>query len=132
MPREELRFLARGGGLGMTANVQLWRMKNYYVYLLSNESKMTYTGITSNLVKRVWEHKSKTKPGFSQRYNLYKLVYVERFEDVRLAIAREKEIKAWRRSKKVILIESQNPRWNDYAADRFPKKKRRGGTRESQ
>ncbi len=76
-----------------------------------------YVGITNNLERRVHEHKEKLTSGFTQRYNCVKLVYYEEFSDVNEAIAREKELKGWRRSKKVAIIESINPDWRDLSAD---------------
>lgn len=90
-------------------------MKRYYVYMMSNVSKMLYTGITNDLERRVKEHKYKAGHGFTSRYNLHQLIYYEEFQDVREAIAREKEIKGWRRDKKVALIENINPGWVDLA-----------------
>jgi len=74
--------------------------RSYFVYLMSNESRMLYVGVTNDIHKRVFQHKSKLIPGFTQKYNLYKLVYFEEFGDIRAAIAREKQIKGWLRSKK--------------------------------
>jgi len=76
-----------------------------------------YTGITGNLVRRVWEHKNKVILGFTSRNNLTSLVYYECFVYPDAAIGREKEIKAWRRSKKVALIEAMNPRWDDLSRE---------------
>jgi len=84
--------------------------RRYFVYIMSNESRMLYVGVTNGLHKRVFQHKSKLIPGFTQKYNLYKLVYFEEFGDIRAAIAREKQIKGWPRSKKVALIVAMNPR----------------------
>jgi putative endonuclease len=81
------------------------------------KSAVLYTGITGNLPHRVWQHKHKLTPGFTSRYNLTCLVYYERFFYPDAAINREKEIKGWRRSKKMKLIESMNPRWDDLAKD---------------
>ena len=81
------------------------------------KSAVLYTGVTGNLARRVWQHKSKMIQGFTSRYNLTQLVYYERFFYPGAAIAREKEIKGWRRSKKIKLIESMNPRWEDLAID---------------
>jgi putative endonuclease len=72
-----------------------------------------YIGVTNNLVRRVHEHKQKLTPGFTSRYGLNRLVYSEDFNDIRIAIAREKQIKGWLRKKKLTLIESMNPEWND-------------------
>ncbi|HTA56869.1 MAG TPA: GIY-YIG nuclease family protein [Candidatus Baltobacteraceae bacterium] len=91
----------------------------YFVYFMSNESKMLYVGVSNDLMKRVFQHKSKRIPGFTQKYNLYKLVYFEQFGDIRAAIAREKEIKGWLRSKKVALIVTENPHWKDLAESWF-------------
>ena len=93
--------------------------KRFYVYIVTNRprSHVLYTGITGNLARRAWEHKNKVTPGFTSRYNLTRLVYYECFFYPDAAIAREKEIKGWRRSKKIKLIESMNPHWHDLAAD---------------
>jgi putative endonuclease len=93
--------------------------KQFFVYIMTNgpKSAVLYTGITGNLRRRVWQHKNKLIPGFTSRYNLTLLVYYERFFYPDAAIAREKEIKGWRRSKKIALIESMNPRWEDLAKD---------------
>ena len=80
---------------------------------------MLYVGVTNDLHKRVFQHKSKLIPGFTQKYNLYKLVYFEMFGDIRAAIAREKQMKGWLRSKKVALILTKNPQWNDLAESWF-------------
>lgn len=93
--------------------------KSYFVYIMSNSSKMLYTGVTSDVETRAFQHKSKRIPGFTQRYNLHKLVYIEKFSSVREAVGREKQIKGWLRSKKVALIESVNPQWFDLAEDHF-------------
>jgi putative endonuclease len=84
---------------------------------MSNISKMIYTGITNSLSRRVREHKQKVNEGFTKRYNIHRLVYYEEFKDVRKAIAREKEIKGWRREKKVALIKEMNSKWKDLAAE---------------
>ena len=92
-------------------------MNQYYVYIMSNKSKTIYTGITNNLHRRVFEHKSKKIKGFTSRYNITKLVYYEITNEVKTAIAREKQIKGWIRKKKIDLIESMNPEWNDLSED---------------
>jgi putative endonuclease len=91
--------------------------KQFHVYIMTNRqrSHVLYTGITGNLTRRVWEHKNKTVEGFTSRYNLTRLVYYECFFYPDAAINREKEIKGWRRSKKIKLIESTNPHWHDLA-----------------
>lgn len=84
------------------------------VYILANRRNGTlYTGVTSNLVKRVWEHKSDLVEGFTRRYTVHMLVYYELAETMEAAIAREKQIKAGSRAKKIQLIESMNIEWND-------------------
>jgi len=92
-------------------------MNQYYVYIMTNKSKTLYTGITNNLERRVYEHKQKLLPGFTAKYNITKLAYYEETTDVLAAIAREKEIKGWLRSKKIKLIELSNPDWRDLATD---------------
>jgi putative endonuclease len=91
--------------------------KKFFVYIMSNgpRSASLYTGITGNLPRRVWEHKNKLIPGFTSRYNLTRLIYHEAFAYPDAAIAREKEIKGWRREKKIRLIQSMNPQWEDLA-----------------
>jgi putative endonuclease len=96
-------------------------MKTYAVYILSNTSRMLYIGITGDLDRRIWEHKKKLIPGFTSQYNLHVLVYLELFANVKAAIAREKELKRWGRSKKLALIRSANPNWTDLAATHFKK-----------
>jgi putative endonuclease len=88
-------------------------MNNYYVYIMTNNSKTLYTGMTNDLTRRVYEHKQKLIPGFTQKYNITKLVYFEETSDVNAAISREKQIKGWLREKKITLIESMNPEWKD-------------------
>lgn len=80
-------------------------------------SATLYTGITGNLIRRVWQHKNHLIPGFTSRYNITRLIYYEEFAYPDSAIAREKEIKGWRREKKLRLIQSMNPRWEDLAKD---------------
>jgi putative endonuclease len=89
----------------------------FSVYIMTNgpRSHVLYTGVTGNLDRRVFEHKNRLLPGFTSRYGLDRLVYFESFVDPDAAIDREKQIKAWRRSKKIRLIESMNPLWHDLA-----------------
>ena len=94
-------------------------MKRYYVYILANASKTLYTGMTNDLERRIYEHKHKIIPGFAKRYNLTRLVYFEDTTEVKQAIAREKEIKGWVRQKKIALIESTNPGWDDLSCNWF-------------
>ena len=85
-----------------------------YIYIMSSRyNKVLYVGITSYLIKRVWEHKNKVVDGFTKRYNLYKLVYYEIYDDIETAINREKQIKSWSRRKKAELINALNPSWDD-------------------
>jgi putative endonuclease len=90
---------------------------NYYVYIATNsEKEVLYIGVTNSLVRRLLEHRDNrgTKKSFAGKYYCNKLVYYEHFTDVTQAIAREKQIKGWRREKKIALIESMNPDWNFY------------------
>ncbi len=87
--------------------------RQYYVYIMTNKSGTLYTGVTNNVVKRVYEHKEKVVEGFTKRYNITGLVYFETFSDAYSAIAREKAIKGWLRKKKIELINSANPDWKD-------------------
>jgi putative endonuclease len=87
--------------------------RTYWVYIMTNHSGTLYTGVTGNLARRVYEHRHRLVPGFAMRYRLDQLIYAESFAEVRDALAREKQIKAWRRSHKVALIDSANPEWID-------------------
>ena len=88
--------------------------KNFYIYIMANKHNTTlYTGVTNNLIRRVYEHKSKLVDGFTKRYNVDKLVYFEMFDRAEDAITREKQIKAGSRSRKIELIHSMNPPWDD-------------------
>jgi putative endonuclease len=87
--------------------------KQYYVYMTASISKVLYVGVTNDLVRRIWEHKEKLVSGFTDKYNVNRLVYFEVGVDALGAIAREKQIKAYRREKKVALIEALNPGWKD-------------------
>jgi putative endonuclease len=90
------------------------KLLSYYVYLLASRKHGTlYLGVTSDLAKRVFEHRSKAVAGFSARYGVGRLVWYEIHQDVAAAIGREKEIKKWRRDWKIALIEKDNPDWND-------------------
>ena len=86
----------------------------YYVYIITNKNNyVLYTGITNNIERRLYEHKNKLIDGFTKKYNVYKLVYYEQTSDVESAILREKQIKGWIRLRKIKLIESLNPFWED-------------------
>jgi putative endonuclease len=101
-------FLA---SLGMTCGGI--KVKQYYVYIMASPKGTLYTGVTNNLKRRVYEHKHKLIEGFTKKYNVVRLVYCQETPDIRAAIAREKQIKGWRRSKKLALIKSVNPEWQD-------------------
>ena len=89
-------------------------MKQYYVYILASKRNGTiYTGITSNLIKRIWQHKTGATKGFTSKYNVTQLVYYEIHHDIRDALKREKNIQSWKRAWKIELIEAKNPNWND-------------------
>ncbi len=85
----------------------------YYVYIMASFSRVIYVGVTRNLVRRVSEHRNGAVEGFTKRYNIHFLVYYEEYADIRDAIQREKQLKSWRRSKKLSLIESLNPGWQE-------------------
>ncbi len=91
----------------------------YYVYIMTNKNNtVLYTGVCNDLMRRVWEHKHKVNPrSFTARYNICKLVYYEWGSDINAAIAREKQIKGWLRSKKIALIENENPEWKDLSEE---------------
>ena len=96
-------------------------MNQYYVYILSSLSVKLYVGFTNNLIRRVYEHKQGLVEGFTRRYDIHRLVYYEETNDVEAAIFREKQIKKWRRSKKIDLIKSINPKWEDLSAGWYEK-----------
>ena len=87
--------------------------KNYYTYIVASRSRTLYIGVTSNLEQRIWQHKNKTYEGFSASYNCNRLVWCEQYCNVGAAIAREKELKGWRRARKIELIEETNASWSD-------------------
>jgi putative endonuclease len=87
--------------------------KTYYVYMMTNQSRTLYIGFTSNIRERVWQHKAGLFEGFTSRYKINMLVYVESFGDAFSGIAREKQLKRWRREKKLRLITQDNPDWHD-------------------
>ena len=96
-------------------------MKTYYVYILASKKNGTlYIGLSSNLAKRIYEHKNKLIEGFTKKHNVNKLVYYEETTDIRIAISREKQLKKWNRAWKLELIEKCNPEWNDLAEDWIP------------
>ena len=92
-------------------------MAIYYVYIMTNRTRRLYLGVTNDLGRRVYEHKYRLGAGFTSNYFLERLVYFEDTDDSGAAIAREKELKGWRRSKKIALIQKVNPRWSDLSRD---------------
>ena len=92
-------------------------MKTFYVYIMGSKSGTLYVGMTSDIKKRVYEHKNHSMPGFTDKYNIDKLLYVETTGGPSSALNREKQIKAWKREKKVALIDSINSEWNDLSED---------------
>lgn len=89
-------------------------MKTFYVYILASQRNGTlYVGMTSDLMKRIWEHKNKVVKGFTEKYNVDKLVYYEQTDDAYAALQREKILKRWKRKWKLDLIEKENPEWED-------------------
>jgi putative endonuclease len=103
--------------------------KTYCAYIMGSLSGTIYIGITSNLHKRAFQHKFHKIEGFTDKYQVERLLYWESFNDVHKAIAREKQLKGWRRSKKIALIESVNPHWLDLARDWYPWMNSRGASR---
>jgi len=100
--------------------------KWYDIYMMSNRSKTIYVGVTGHLRTRVWQHKTGQVEGFTSRYKLDRLVYLEKYKYVRHALAREKQLKGWTRVKKIRLIVSVNQAWKDLAEDRYPELGARG------
>lgn len=101
------------------------RERHYFVYMIASISRVLYVGMTSNLRKRVWEHKNRIFEGFSKQYRCYRLVWYESYDDVANAIDREKQLKRWNRMKKEWLICLKNPTWEDLAADWYEQEKSR-------
>ena len=90
---------------------------DHMVYILSNASRMLYVGMTSDPVRRMYEHRAKLQDGFTRRYNLTMLVYFEEFVSRPEAFDRERQLKGWSRAKKIALIEQLNPQWLDLSSD---------------
>ena len=113
------RNLALGGGRSLwtrAEEAEVAALKTFYVYIMASKSRTLYTGVTSNLERRVLQHQGKLLPGFTARYNINRLVHYEVFGEIMAAITREKEIKSWSRKKKITLIESVNRDWKDMSA----------------
>ena len=93
-------------------------MKSYHVYILSSKFNGTlYIGVTNNLIKRVYEHKNNLVEGFTKKFKIHNLVYFEEFNDIKEAILKEKQLKRWKRTWKINLIEKDNPKWKDLYQD---------------
>ena len=101
-----------------TAYDETW-VKTYRVYIMTNRSGKLYTGVTSDLAQRVHEHRQSRVSGFTTKYKIHRLVHAESFSEVRDAIAREKQIKGWVRSRKLALIAATNPHWRDLGQEWF-------------
>ncbi len=95
-------------------------MPTFHVYILASHSRTLYVGVTRDLIRRLYQHRTGELPGFSLRYRTHKLVYFEATTEARAAFARERQIKGWTRAKKIALIESVNAGWEDLARDWFP------------
>jgi putative endonuclease len=91
-------------------------MRQYWVYILANIHRTLYIGVTNDLERQVFEHKNALTPGFTSKYGIDRLVYFESTNEVDVALNREKQLKGWRRGKKLALIERSNPSWKDLAA----------------
>ena len=92
-------------------------MKTYYAYIMVNTSRTIYIGVTNDLERRVWQHKNKSVSGFTAKHGLTNLVYYEEFTNIHDALVREKQLKGWRRSKKVALVNESNPAWRDLSTE---------------
>ena len=97
------------------------RSKTFHVYILASRSRVLYTGVTRNLIRRIHQHRLGLVPGFTQQYHVNRLVYFEETPTARSAFDRERQIKGWSREKKLRLIDSTNAGWLDLAVDWFPK-----------
>ncbi len=119
MLSEPVRSAAKGQG--ESKHLVFMRAEHhYYVYIMQSTSRQAlYIGVTGNLQQRVFEHKSGKIEGFTSQYRAHRLVYFEQFHDIHGAIAREKQLKGWRRSKKEALIHAMNPHWSDLSEGWF-------------
>lgn len=93
--------------------------RDYYVHIVASDNRTLYTCVTNRLVNRVWQHKEGVFGGFTSKYRVHKLVYFEEFSEITEAVNREKQIKRWRRERKVFLIEQNNPQWLDLWSDNW-------------
>ena len=94
-------------------------MEKFYIYIIASRTGTLYVGMTNDIKKRIYQHKNHLVGGFTEKYNIDRLIYVETISDFDSVIKREKQIKKWRREKKVALIDSQNPSWDDLSRDWF-------------
>ena len=107
---EMVPVIARSGATWQSRGME----RQYYIYILTNKkNRVLYTGVTNDLKRRIYEHKTKLTGGFTKSYNVDKLVYYEIVEDAYSAISREKQIKSWKRKNKLELIQNSNPQWQD-------------------
>jgi putative endonuclease len=97
--------------------MRLMEPRSYFAYIVASRSHTLYIGVTGNLQKRIFEHKWKEHAGFTERYNCDRLVWFESYQDITKAIDREKQLKGWRRDKKIALIEKANPTWVDLSRE---------------
>jgi len=107
------------------------KRKSYSVYIVGSLSGTLYVGVTGKLRKRAFEHKFHSLEGFTDKYDVERLLYWESYDDVHKAIGREKQLKGWRREKKIVLIESVNPHWVDFSKDWYPWMKECGAGRDA-
>jgi putative endonuclease len=99
------------------STLQRMRQRFYYTYIIASRTHTLYIGVTNNLERRLAEHREGTTPGFSERYHCHRLVWFDRYLSASSAIAREKQLKGWTRTKKIALIERENPTWADLSED---------------
>lgn len=99
--------------------------RHYFVYMIASISRVLYIGMTSNLRKRVWEHKNESFEGFSKQYRCHRLIWYESYDRVENAIDGEKQLKRWNRAKKDWLIAQRNPPWEDLAVEWYPEPRRK-------
>jgi len=115
---EPVSFLIRlPAGVGCAILPPMCGTRTYAVYILASATGTLYVGMTGDLKRRIWQHQNELVEGFTRRYDVTRLIHVESFGDALSAIAREKQIKAWRREKKVSLIDSCNPQWRDLSSE---------------
>lgn len=108
--------VAASGGISLNHSY-MTRRYEFYVYIMASASRTLYVGFSNSLERRVSEHKQDLFEGFTKKYQCHSLVYYETYNDVQVAIAREKQLKRWRREKKVALINSVNPQWKDLSEE---------------